>query len=598
MDISCSDPLSMRNTLFSLIDFHFKNYNPKFLASITAQEFESLDSSEKNYFSNITIQKSPLSKKELFLFDHTNQITFISLAELIDLLVSSTTVYSIVFEICMYTYEFFTDEEHFFKLLLEKFLQRIPFGLGPSEKLIFFEMKMAPVQCKILNFFAVWIETHKNRVGREREERGEKDIFDLLEDCIYFMFKAEMKIKGLDGRLEDLLVNIEQIKLMRKMKREKEAMKSVKWRMDCLYTEFLRSVIADIISKTEEVAKQICLHDFKLFSKIEIKDLMLENQKKYKKITAFFNTITKNTALLFFVNLPFPQRKNLFQSLIKLIRKLIKYNNFNTSFSIFLGITHSSLRKLQLEQPLSSKQKSKLSSISSLFSFSQNYSSLRSQMQKSYPPSIPFLGILKKDLLVLNEAEKKHKSRKFTFFLPQPPPSPPLNPLASPPDPTEISPFTNSPLLYSPSPSPIFPLPPPILPSSSPILPPSSLLVYPLPITPFPSLATCPSFPPLPPPSSSPPIPSLPPPSSTTHSLSSSPPLTAFNSNEHNNKNPIIPEEINFMKMREIASYSKKLNLLQENGYEFDEEERISRFLKSFQDFEEEVLYQFAENIG
>lgn len=596
MDISCSDPLSMRNSLFSLIDFHFKNYNPKFYASIPVLEFESLDSSEKAYLSNINIQKSLSSKKELFLFDHTNQITFISLDELINLLVSSTTIYSIVFEICMYTYEFFTDEECFFKLLMEKFLQRTPFGLSPSEKLAFFEMKMAPVQCRILNFLVVWIEVHKeksfNKDGRDKirdgREREENDIFDLLEDCIYFMFKAEMKIKGLDGRLEDLLMNIEQIKFRRKMKREKDSIKNVKWRMDCLYTEFLRNVIAVVITKTEEVAKQICLHDFKLFSRVEIKDLMLENRKKYKKITAFFNTITKNTALLFFVSLSFPQRKNLFQSLIKLIRKLIKYNNFNTSFSIFLGITHSSLRKLQLEQPLTSKQKNKLSSLSSLFSFSQNYSSLRNQMQKSFPPSIPFLGILKKDLLLLNEAENKNKNRRFTFFLPQPPSSPPLEPFPGPTDSPTIFPLTNSSLSCSPSPPPSFSH-----------FPPSSLLIYPPPLanSPSPNTSFVPLSPLPPPPSllSSPP-PHSPPPNSFSP-ISPPLPFTASSSPGYH-KYPTFPEEINFMKMREIASYNKKLNLLQGNGYDFPEEERISRFLESFQDFEEEVLYQFAAKIG
>lgn len=590
MDISCPDPLSMKNSMFSLIDFHFKNYKPKFYASINTPEFETLASSERDFFSNINIQKSPISKKELFLFDHNNQITFISLTELIDLLVSSTTINSSVFEICMYTYEFFTDEGSLFRLLLEKFLERVPFGLSPSEKLAFFEMKMALVQCRVLNFFSVWIEVYKEKIlsnirfGMESEERDGMDIFDLLEDCIYFMFKAEMKIKGLDGRLEDLLMYIEQIKLERKMKRERDLLTIVKRKMDCLYTEFLRNVIGIIITKTDEVAKQICLHDFKLFSKIEIKDLTLDNRKKYKKIIDFFNTITKNTALLFFVNLPFPQRKNLFQSLIKLIRKLIKYNNFNTSFSIYLGITHSSLKKLQLEHPLTSKQKKKFSSLSSLFSFSQNFFALRAQMQKSYPPSIPFLGILKKDLLFLNETEKKNRDRKSTFFLSQPPPSPPSNPLAAPPDSADspaLAPlqfplgyppnFSSTSTLHSPAPDP--PL------SSSP-----PLLLTPLLLNPSDFHSPLDSA-------------SLPPPSSSSLPIPPVPSVQA-QSNPQCHQYAAHPEEINFKKMKEIASYNKKLNLHQGNGYDFPEEERISRFLESFQDFDEEVLYEFASKIG
>jgi len=89
---------------------------------------------------------------------------------------------------------------------------------------------------------------------------------------------------------------------------------------------------------------------------------------------------------------------------IQITAQCLKLNNFNSAFAIFAGLIHSSISRLKGSwEQVPRKGKKLLAALRDIFSLSNNHTNYRSLLSQLPLPVCPYLGVLMKDLFVIEE---------------------------------------------------------------------------------------------------------------------------------------------------------------------------------------------------
>ncbi|KYR00579.1 Ras guanine nucleotide exchange factor [Tieghemostelium lacteum] len=164
----------------------------------------------------------------------------------------------------------------------------------------------------------------------------------------------------------------------------------------------------------EEIARQLTLIDFEIFSSIKPTELLNQSWNKPKlkhrspnvlALIGRFNEISQWTASSI---LSYSRVKDRTRIMTKFVR-IAEYshralNNFNVSMAILSGLNAASVHRLKFtkdDMPKHTQQT--LQDLQNQFSNAMSYRDYRNQLAKANPPCIPYLGVHLTDLTFVEE---------------------------------------------------------------------------------------------------------------------------------------------------------------------------------------------------
>ncbi|CED84085.1 Ras1 guanine nucleotide exchange factor [Phaffia rhodozyma] len=173
----------------------------------------------------------------------------------------------------------------------------------------------------------------------------------------------------------------------------------------------LRSPTA-VVSITDfdplELARQLTVAEFKLFSEVKPEDLVKVGTGKGRSMgqgsaltamSTFSNQVTGFVSETLLNEEDLKKRMALMKFFIKLAARLVDLQNFSASYAVLGALNSASITRLQKTfGALSTKTKNTLARLRELFDVSRNHSNYRTRLRETNPSALPFLGIALTDL--------------------------------------------------------------------------------------------------------------------------------------------------------------------------------------------------------
>ena len=195
----------------STLKQYFNNFQPKMLVDdILNNNFEIVLSENPAY---IVYKESPLHKKD-FAID--KEILYVKLEKLIEIISSTNEKSDELFEVCLYGYLSFCDDETIFRELIKRFHLQFPLNMTKSEKELIYNQKIMMIQKKILVFLQFWIEIYKETIVTNKE----LDI--LFEETLFFLYHYKNEFSDCHMELSRLLISLEEVRVYKNFKRFNE----------------------------------------------------------------------------------------------------------------------------------------------------------------------------------------------------------------------------------------------------------------------------------------------------------------------------------------------------------------------------------------
>ncbi|EFA74821.1 hypothetical protein PPL_11854 [Heterostelium album PN500] len=164
----------------------------------------------------------------------------------------------------------------------------------------------------------------------------------------------------------------------------------------------------------EEVARQLTLIDFEIFSSIKPSELLNQSWNKPKlrhrspnvlTLITRFNEISSWTASLILSNDKVKDRARNMAKIIKIAEYLMRpLNNFNTSMAILSGLNAASVHRLRFTKEEMPKHIQQIwADLQAQLSSNQSYKVYRDLLSKANPPCLPYLGVCLTDLTFIED---------------------------------------------------------------------------------------------------------------------------------------------------------------------------------------------------
>ena len=358
---------------------------------------------------------------ELHIIYKENEIKYLSLEKIIELLTHPKNPYPAIFDICLYGYLYFSDEEKLFKNLVLRYNCVPPINLSPSETHYYIINVIKVIQIKTLIFLENWVKLYEFPTLIKSVDK-----FDQLAETICNIF-GKTKVDK-ENANEQKWVDLPSQKfemLMNKIYHHKDfALNSLKnftlfsnndkkkFNLTELNTLIIFPIYNYLENNRKELAKSLCIFDFDNLMNVNIYEIVNKYNKNFTTpnlnyITEMFNAFS--TVLSYLILYPKKESKRIavYEQIIDLFDELMNLKNFNSSYSIYLCLTSSPIHRIFQMSPVGEKVKrstrNKLEKFSNIFSLSNNQKNLRDTQNKAEMPCIPFLGVYSKDLLVIEE---------------------------------------------------------------------------------------------------------------------------------------------------------------------------------------------------
>ncbi len=91
---------------------------------------------------------------------------------------------------------------------------------------------------------------------------------------------------------------------------------------------------------------------------------------------------------------------------IKIARKCVELNNFNTAFAIVCGLSQAAVANLHVSWgKVTNKWMQRFRHLDEIFDAGHNHRSYREMLAKATPPAIPYLGFYAKTLVAIEEID-------------------------------------------------------------------------------------------------------------------------------------------------------------------------------------------------
>ncbi|EPX70859.1 guanyl-nucleotide exchange factor Ste6 [Schizosaccharomyces octosporus yFS286] len=174
----------------------------------------------------------------------------------------------------------------------------------------------------------------------------------------------------------------------------------------------------------DEVAKQLCLIEFRTFSNIPPIHFLTKVWSNLKNIsseesgTVYYisNQLVNFVAETIVRERDLRKRTHYLGFFIQVCHCLFKYNNFASLFSIISALNSAPVHRLKRTwSNLSNKYSVLFDSLTSLTNASKNFSQYRECLERCSLPSVPFLGVYFTDLTFLKSGNKDTNKNLINF---------------------------------------------------------------------------------------------------------------------------------------------------------------------------------------
>ncbi|EGC37703.1 hypothetical protein DICPUDRAFT_46357 [Dictyostelium purpureum] len=299
------------------------------------------------------------------------------------------------------TYQSFTTPE----ILLEKLIQRYHVPQKPGQSIEEWKKSAVPIQLRVANVIRTWIKDYFSDFN-DRLIQNVKSLYENMRQSGN-MSHAKILSEALNSKIKGIPSTADERKAPTAVftlpAPEPKVPKNI-W-----------SASLDIFSvEEEEIARQLTLMDFEIFSNIKSTELLNQSWNKPKlryrspnvlTLINRFNEISQWTATSILSYERVKDRARIMAKFIRIAEYSMKLlNNFNTSMAILSGLNASSVHRLKFTKEEMPKHTQQVyAELQQQLSSSQSYKEYRALLAKANPPCLPYLGVYLTDLTFFEE---------------------------------------------------------------------------------------------------------------------------------------------------------------------------------------------------
>ncbi|GAM20828.1 hypothetical protein SAMD00019534_040030 [Acytostelium subglobosum LB1] len=298
------------------------------------------------------------------------------------------------------TYQSFTTNEK----LLQKLIQRYQVPQRPGQSDDEWKKVAVPIQLRVVNVLKQWIKQSFSEFNDKIIQNIKSFIEILKHDNVSLansiMQTLNSKIKGIgEDDEEDKKSKI----VFTLATPEPKVPKNI-W-----------SQTLDIFDvDEEELARQLTLIDFEIFTAIKPSELLNQSWNKPKLrhrsphvllLISRFNEISSWVSSIILSNDKVKDRARIMAKLIKITELLIRpLNNYNTAMAILSGLNAASVHRLKFTREEMPKHIQQVfAELQTQLGSAQSYKIYRELLTKANHPCIPYLGICLTDLTFIED---------------------------------------------------------------------------------------------------------------------------------------------------------------------------------------------------
>lgn len=284
------------------------------------------------------------------------------------------------------------------KILLQKLIERYNVIRPPHKSINEFNTSKTKIQLRVINALKFWLE-----LGFDFQDDGslQRQMMDFIENVLY---DDQPKMCR---RLRILLLTI-QGKIDQSDKQTKHVVPPpIKVDRAALSTSSL------IELDPEEVARQLTLIDFDIYSKIKPFELLNQAwaKPKYKdrakNVHCLIDRLNNLTLWVATVILSYTedyQRAKAISAFVKIAYNLYRLHNFGTLMAVYCGVQHGSITRLYRTWGKVDRSTNKLLEDLTVVCDPQlGHSKMREEMLTADPPCLPYIGLFMRDLTLIDE---------------------------------------------------------------------------------------------------------------------------------------------------------------------------------------------------
>ncbi|KAK5583230.1 hypothetical protein RB653_004821 [Dictyostelium firmibasis] len=364
------------------------------------------NNSNSNYNNNGDL--SPLSASTLLMMSPPNknsietnkpQVKAASLNKLVILLTPDNNHDLEYTKTFLLTYQSFTTPE----MLLEKLVQRYHVPQKPGQSLDDWKKSAVPIQLRVANVIRTWIKDYFSDFN-DKLIQNVKSLYENMKQSGN-MSHAKILSESLNAKIKGM-VGVDD---------QKRAPTFTSPAPEPKVPKNIWSQTLDIFSvDEEEIARQLTLMDFEIFSAIKSTELLNQSWNKPKlrhrspnvlTLINRFNEISQWTATSILSYPKVKDRSRIMAKFIKIAEYCMKHlNNFNTSMAILSGLNASSVHRLKFtKEELPKHTQQVYQELQFHLSSAQAYKEYRALLAKANPPCLPYLGVYLTDLTFFEE---------------------------------------------------------------------------------------------------------------------------------------------------------------------------------------------------
>eukprot|EP01098_Paradermamoeba_levis_P016727 TRINITY_DN9231_c0_g1_i1.p1 TRINITY_DN9231_c0_g1~~TRINITY_DN9231_c0_g1_i1.p1 ORF type:complete len:652 (-),score=199.83 TRINITY_DN9231_c0_g1_i1:128-2083(-) len=333
-------------------------------------------------------------------YDNNKDIKAASLNKLVERLTSEKNLDLNYVKTFLMTYQSFTTPEK----LLSKLIQRyhVPQQEGISEQ----EWKntiVMPIQLRVCNVIKKWVEEYFTDFENN----------DKLIQMFQNFTEVTLRLDG-NSNLSKSLSNA----LQRKLKGESADKKETVFSADPPEPKVpVRTIFSSNLTlfdvDEEEIARQLTLVEFEIYSSIKASELLNQSWNKPKlkhrspnvlQMIARFNDLSNWVTATILKEERLKSRARMWAKLIKIAEHCHNLNNFNSLMAIIAGINNSAVHRMKFtKEELPSRVNKTFTELEKVMNNDQAYKVYRDHLSRVDPPCIPYLGVYLTDLTFIEE---------------------------------------------------------------------------------------------------------------------------------------------------------------------------------------------------
>ncbi|KAJ5079686.1 ras guanine nucleotide exchange factor i-related [Anaeramoeba ignava] len=368
------------------------------------------DEEEENLKEDVPIwDEPPDSDQNILYMEDTDSLQDEIKAASLNKLVEALTAQKgggIKIETFLLTYQSFTTP----KILFQKLVQRyhVPkVGESTEEE---YQNKRKAIQLKVVNVLMKWLENFFSHFNKSL-------IHDLREFIDKILAQDNL---NLANRLRSILE-----------KKEKgfDAKKTIFEPPNLPEPIIPKNIFSPKLSifdvNEEEIARQLTLIEFQVYTKISPTELLNQawNKAKYKhrapNVLAFiqrFNDVSLWVATCVVRRDKPKSRANIINKFIKIAEHCRKLNNFNGLTAILAGLNSSPIFRLKKSwEIVKQSHYDTYQSLQTEMSSTQSYKAYRESLKQANPPCIPYLGIYLTDLTFIEDGSPDYLGNLINY---------------------------------------------------------------------------------------------------------------------------------------------------------------------------------------